>query len=958
MAVLQININHSLPALDLALATAGRLEARIVVISEPYLFNGTAFPSTPGWQRVFCHGAAILIENSLPFTRVEVNSHNTVAVDIGDVRLIGTYLSPNVDPEDEFVTLHNLLLTNRRVVLAGDFNCHHPDLYFGTFRRRDRVFNQLLLDHALLTANSTHPTREQLGVESILDYTLYRAVPLSNWQVRGDLESLSDHKYITYSMGTSLPPRRTIKKTDMVQAEELLAGMEIPSLELTNGSDCNTFATTLTAALSNIIDSCTVATEIRTRSVWWTDELECVHRSLKKLRRRHRSTADNSTRLIIRAMRLDLCRLIRDAKRKSFREFVSSSVPWGRPYKLIVRNPSRTTQMLPDETLLHEKIGRKPANAEVAAEPSASIELEDDSFCVQPAEVTKYLKKSRNRSAPGPDGINFKLLKAFHRLFPAILPALFSACLQHGVFPDIWKRGRIVWIPKEGKDPASIDGYRPITLLSALGKTYEKCVASRMWDFIQQQNILSARQFGFVPKKSTERSIQSLLSDVQHIRSNYRHAAILLVDIKAAFDSLNWSHLLGELDRYKFPLYLIHTIRSYLLGRIVSSGSAAVMLEKGCPQGSVLGPLLWNLSFNYILQHFEGRQSINCYADDTAFAFGAQSDLQLVKKVKRTFQELSTLLERAGLSLNVPKTELLRLGRSQGGALPKPVKFKLAGHTIRTCPVVKYLGVYLDSKLCFKDHISNMCEKARKTFGKLSVVCANTFGYSNAARRIMLDGTIGAYFRYAASVYAHCLVNNRSRKAIESLHRLMVINCGRLYRTVSYYPATAITNYTPLDLTIAAEAIERALMEGWPLTGTYPLEIPEAGSRRAIRSHLLTQIRSKWQQRYDSCGHGEWTRHLLPNIGMEIAGLDFHLAQALSGHGAFREYLHRFKRCDSPLCECGSPETPRHVFIECARHASGRPTPLNLRSQEGVQYLERTMRSLWDAEVVRKRRLL
>lgn len=190
----------------------------------------------------------------------------------------------------------------------------------------------------------------------------------------------------------------------------------------------------------------------------------------------------------------------------------------------------------------------------------------------------------------------------------------------------------------------------------------------------------------------------------------------------------------------------------------------------------------------------------------------------------------------------------------------------------------------------------------------------------------------------------------RNRKEIESVHGLMVTNCGCLYQTVSYYLATAITNYPPLDLTIAADAIERALWESWPLTGNFLLEIPEAGSRRTIRSNLFAHVRIKWQLRNKSCGHKEWTRHLLPNVGLEIEGLDFYLAQALSGHGSFWEYLHQFKRSNLPLCECGNLKTPRQVFEECARHSSIRPTLINLRYQEGVQYLERTMRSLWDAE--------
>lgn len=86
-------------------------------------------------------------------------------------------------------------------------------------------------------------------------------------------------------------------------------------------------------------------------------------------------------------------------------------------------------------------------------------------------EIKEILKRTGNRSAPGRDGINYKSLKLFNKAAPEILAGLYSMCLQYRLFPAEWKSGTVIWIPKNGKELNSHSSYRPITLLSTLGKT-------------------------------------------------------------------------------------------------------------------------------------------------------------------------------------------------------------------------------------------------------------------------------------------------------------------------------------------------------------------------------------------------------------------------------------------------------------------------------------------------------
>lgn len=330
------------------------------------------------------------------------------------------------------------------------------------------------------------------------------------------------------------------------------------------------------------------------------------------------------------------------------------------------------------------------------------------------------------------------------------------------------------------------------------------------------------------------------------------------------------------------------------------------------------GILLTILSLN----NSRRRRASTCYADDTAFVIGAADENQLIRQIQRTIGEAIKLVSDASLQLSLPKTEVMVVnGFALGCKRPDILQFPLQGQVCTTVHSLKYLGLQIDNQLKWDTHIRTMCEKASQTIPRILAICSNTYGYSNEAKWVMFDGTVGAYFCYAALVFVHCLVRNRHH--LYKIHRKMAINCGRLYHTVSYYTATAIANYVPLVLTIAVYGIIRAKMQGWPLDGELPLVVPEVEGMRELRRLLLEQVRTVWQERYLECGHGLWTQRLIPRVGTLLGGLNIDLAQALSGHGVFRCYLHKFRRADSPLCQCRAKGYLQHMFEGCELFRAG-----------------------------------
>lgn len=179
----------------------------------------------------------------------------------------------------------------------------------------------------------------------------------------------------------------------------------------------------------------------------------------------------------------------------------------------------------------------------------------------------------------------------------------------------------------------------------------------------------------------------------------------------------------------------------------------------------------------------------------------------------------------------------------------------------------------------------------------------------------MLQGTIGAYFRYCSLNYSYALP--LLKREIERLHREMVRCCGRMYRTVSYYPATVIANYPPWEL----DTYHSAAIQCWRKCVSWDSRFevnffPDIhATRRDCEKDIERTLLDIWQDRYRSYGKGLWTQSLIPEVGHEIPEVDLHLAQALSGHGCFHKYLFRLKKVPSPLCDCREVKTAEHVFV-------------------------------------------
>jgi hypothetical protein len=330
-------------------------------------------------------------------------------------------------------------------------------------------------------------------------------------------------------------------------------------------------------------------------------------------------------------------------------------------------------------------------------------------------EVKDHIKQLRN-SSTGPDNIHNRCLKNYSELFVQHLTNLFNVVLKQGYIPERWKKANIILLLKPKKDKQHPSSYRPISLLSCLGKLLEKIIKQRLMLEIERRNILPKHQAGFRSGKSTIYNIVRLERFAQgQLRRarRRRHSAVILFDIKAAFDSVWHDGLIYKLNDLRLPQYIINYLISFLQNR-----SAAIEIENilsrpfnlmsGTPQGSPLSPLLYIIytadSMNGLPTHTEH----GLFADDTALWTSANTMTSLSSRLQQSIDAFESWCRSWKLKLQPTKTELIHFSIHPRKKYKHPVEVKVENTIIKPLDYTRYLGVIIDKKLNWRKHLDHI----------------------------------------------------------------------------------------------------------------------------------------------------------------------------------------------------------------------------------------------------------
>ncbi|KAL7289445.1 hypothetical protein TKK_0016640 [Trichogramma kaykai] len=269
------------------------------------------------------------------------------------------------------------------------------------------------------------------------------------------------------------------------------------------------------------------------------------------------------------------------------------------------------------------------------------------------------MQQNTSGKSPGADRVIPEALKNALVILPEITD-LFNKCLASGKIPSVWKKGVVISILKPEKDEILAKSYRPICLLSLIGKTFERLIIDRAEGVIHRRNHELEHQYGFKEGRSTEDAILKFRQLVEE--NDFNYALAFPLDISGAFDNLWWPELMYTLRKRSCPRNLFRLLIDYFAERklsIVSScAEASKHATKGAPQGSIIGPVAWNLKLDDLLNLLETEGiPVLAYADDIMIVIRGNSREALEREGNRAIGLADNWCKQRKLEISVPKSD-------------------------------------------------------------------------------------------------------------------------------------------------------------------------------------------------------------------------------------------------------------------------------------------------------------
>ncbi|UYV77902.1 hypothetical protein LAZ67_15002762, partial [Cordylochernes scorpioides] len=449
-----------------------------------------------------------------------------------------------------------------------------------------------------------------------------------------------------------------------------------------------------------------------------------------KARKRWQATWDPAHRAIYLNLQGKVNKALKSDSTENWNQFIhkieSSPKDFWRKTKPIRKKTERISSLVTNgKTLLTDKeIGNELAEhfsnqfskEKEEDQPNITYNHQQEKMLTMttPNEVKEVIKYLANHKAPGHDNITPQMAKNLPIKWIVFLAGVFNAALHLCYYPKVWKHAIIIPIPK--KSAKSPEDLRPISLLPTIGKIYERIILRRLQMYLDNSNFIIPQQFGFRRGHSTTHQLISVLDYIQIRRSHKKAVGAVFLDFAKAFDKVWHNGLIKKLTKHQFSSDIINFMQNYLQGRTFSVKQGNFITEPkpiqtGVPQGSILGPYLFNIYINDIPLH--SKCKLKLFADDTAILFNSKSVNLLVTQLQNYLNDIIKWCDEWKLDINPTKTQAIVFPPRDNKKFKPQTNLTVNSSTISWADHAKYLGVTLDSKLKFNLHVQNTIRKAK-----------------------------------------------------------------------------------------------------------------------------------------------------------------------------------------------------------------------------------------------------
>lgn len=333
-------------------------------------------------------------------------------------------------------------------------------------------------------------------------------------------------------------------------------------------------------------------------------------------------------------------------------------------------------------------------------------------------EINSLISQLNATKSPGLDDVSNILIKNLPSKAVQCIMIIFNSCLKISYFPSHFKKAKVIAIPKPNKPKHNPNSYRPISLLSNLGKLFEKVIRNRIHDFIENTSIIVNEQFGFKKQHSAVHQINRIVNIIKSNKRKKKSTGMIILDVEKAFDTVWHNGLLYKLIQAGIPKYLCKLVSNFLTDRtftvsVNDTMSSPKSISSGLPQGSILSPLLYSIYTSDFSP--PSYMKVAYYADDTALITSSKLTKALQKKMEKGFNACNKYFYKWKIKINPNKTQTIIFPYNNSPKRLPNRRLRFLNENISIQNDVKYLGVCLDKKLNFAKHIDETCKKSLKT---------------------------------------------------------------------------------------------------------------------------------------------------------------------------------------------------------------------------------------------------
>jgi ribonuclease HI len=770
------NVGKIQPAHIALLQVCYEEKVDVIQVQEPWTGYPTRTQSHPGYEvyapvdawgdtderpRVLTYvrkGAKLEVQQRRP-----VGSRDLLWIDVNGVSFLNFYREPRTDPVVDYLTS---LVPPGRCIAGGDANANHELWEPGVeTRNRGQQIAQWCRDSGMAYTGQAGVPTQRAGHTIDL---VFSNVPFVTTETSEILHSGSDHQTLL----TKVPGRGSVPLDQFhyrVPKSSLTRFAGVLHIATSSLPDPDSFADGDTARIDDWINQfnqgwldALQATGKQDRPTgraapWWTDECKEARIRWHRLRRQQGHEIEEVTEL-----RKEFHRTVRDAKRQYWRDMIDGVETDAQLYKVVgwhklgprLKSPPLIIEGVQIEgtkekaqALAQNIIQRFTSADDLVEDPLQDweeAELNPDLDCIGEAsmEEVEACTVAVRSTSPGVDHTTVRLLSACWWSIKNAVRGLFNKCLRAAYYPKAWKLAEVVMIPKPGKkDLSSCRSYRPIALISCLGKGLERLVARRMTWSALRGRLISPQQAGALPKRAATDLVAAFVNDAEWGLVTKKVTSILTLDVQGAFDAVLAKRLLQRMRLQGWPVTILRMVQHFLTDRSVrvrleGETTEPLPLDCGTPQGSPLSPLLYLLYLAELLN--QNRKLRFGFADDLALVRTSKDLRTNVALLQQDAQEVLEWCERNKVYFAWEKSELLHISAARSDADPpvvingntiQPVAEPQAGNdTPSKLPALRWLGVYIDRKLTFRRHISERCSKAEKVAWHLRSLANTKYG--------------------------------------------------------------------------------------------------------------------------------------------------------------------------------------------------------------------------------------